>query len=162
MDILDYAIQMERDGYEFYLQSAQKQKDEAARRMLEILADDEKRHEEILKGMRQGKASMIASKKFAGIKNVFQKLAAAKQPFINENGCLSDVLRQGVQIEARSVELYRKNAAKTADAAEKEIWQKLQAEEEKHKKLLELTLEYVDNPQTILENAEFLFYGYDR
>jgi len=162
MDILDYAIQMERDGYEFYLRSAQKQKDEAARRMLEILADDEKRHEEILKGMQQGKARMIASKKFAGIKNVFQKLAAAKQPFINENGCLSGVLRQGVEIEARSVELYRKNAAQTADAAEKEIWQKLQAEEEKHQKLLELTLEYVDNPQTILENAEFLFYGYDR
>lgn len=36
-----------------------------------------------------------------------------------------------MEIEARSVELYRKNAAQTADAAEKEIWQKLQAEEEK-------------------------------
>ncbi len=162
MEILDYAIQMERNGYEFYLQSAKKQNDPAARRMLEILADDEKRHEEILYGIQVGRPQMIESQKFAGIKNIFQKLAKTKKPFINEKDCLSEVLRKGVDLEARSVELYRKNAAQAPGAPEKEIWQKLQLEEEKHQKLLELTLEFVDDPEVILENAEFLFYGHDR
>jgi rubrerythrin len=161
MEILDYAIQMERDGYEFYTDAAARQQDPASRRMLGILAEDEKRHEEIIKGIKAGRSMMIESKNFAGIKNIFQELSESNKSFFNPDGCLTEVLEKGAAIEARSVELYRDYAAKAANPAEKEIWTKLQHEEEKHQKLLELTLEYVDTPERILENAEFLFYGHD-
>ena len=35
------------------------------------------------------------------------------------------------------------------------------AQERQHEQLLILALEYMDQPELVLENAEFLFYGYD-
>jgi len=161
MNILDFAMQMERDGFEFYSSSAGRVKDSAARRMLTSLANDEKRHEEVLAGIKVEQPKMITGRDFAGIRNVFVELVDSHRGFLNEEEDLSGTLKKGIEVERKSIGLYRELAEQTDKPAEKDIYRKLQGEEEKHERLLALMLEYIDEPAVVLENAEFLFYGHD-
>jgi len=161
MDSFDYAIQMERDGCEFYSLAADTIQDRAAQNMLELLAHDEKLHEEYIEQMKAGTQADVVTNVARGIKNVFEKLIETDSQFIDEDGSFTDVLRRGVEIERMSVKLYEGFAQKSQNPAEKEFWKKLLTVEEKHEKLLKITLEYIDKPNVILESGEFLFYDYD-
>lgn len=162
MEAFDVAIKMEQDGYRFYSEEAGKLKDQAAARMLRSLAEDEKRHEEIIRGLKAGRTYYVASATFAGIRNIFEDLRDRRQSFFNENDSLAQVLAKGAEMETRSVSLYRAQAQQARTEAEKNVWRALQAEEEKHEKLLKMTLEFIEEPALILENSEFLFYGNDK
>jgi len=161
MDSFDYAIQMERDGYEFYAQAADSIQDRAAQNMLQELARDEKLHEKYIQQMKAGTQADIVTNVARGVKNVFEQLIATDSQFIDEDGSFTDILRRGIEIEHMSVKLYDGFAQKSSNPAEKEFWKKLLTVEEKHEKLLKITLEYIDKPNVILESGEFLFYDYD-
>ena len=105
MQQLDYAIQMERDGYEFYVASAKRMKNEAAKRILESLAQDEKRHEEVILQIKEGRPKMIVSGDFARIKNVFAELVEQNGTLFDEGDDLSSVLKKGAGMEKKSAEL---------------------------------------------------------
>ena len=155
----DYAIQMERDGGQYYTQAAQSLKDQAAQNMLLSLARDEQRHEEVIKNLQSGNPAMIEGRDFAEIKNVFKLLADTKASFFQESDALAQVLQKAIQIEKKSVQLYQFLADQAGPPAQQEIWQKLAAEEQNHVDVLRVTLENIDTPCNILENAEFLFYN---
>ena len=161
MDMFDFAIQMERDGYEWYSRSARSVQDVAARRMLESLADDEKRHEQIVTQLKADRLDVLEGQPLAGVRNVFQGLVDVGRGFDDENDELSSVLKKGIEIENKSVVLYRDLAGRATDRNRQRVWQSLMAEEQRHEQLLTLALEYIDKPEMVLENAEFLFYGYD-
>ncbi len=161
MDIYDYAIQMERRGYDFYIKSAATLKDKAARRMLSELAEDEKGHERLLQDAKRGEKVSVETNLTQGVKDVFQELAAGNKTFIGDEDNLSNILRKGVEMEDRSVELYHGFLEKADSPDEKRLWKDLQTIEEKHLELLSLTLEYIDQPNIVLENAEFLFYDHE-
>ena len=161
MEILDFALQMEQDGFALYSTAAQSLRDKAAQRMLMNLAEDEKRHEQIIRNFQAGQTRMIEGHSFASIKNVFEELVADGRTFINDDDRLTQVLHKAVAVEIRSVALYGDLAQKAANPHAQELWRKLQSEETRHEKLLRLTLEYIDKPNLVLENAEFLFYDHD-
>ena len=161
MDMFDFAIQMERDGYEWYSRSAQSVQDVAARKMLESLADDEKRHEQIVTQLKANRTEPLPGQPLAGVRNVFQGLVDVGRGFFNENDELAAVLKKGIEIENKSVLLYRDLAGQAPDPNHQRVCQSLMAEEKRHEKILSLALEYIDKPEMVLENAEFLFYGYD-
>ena len=161
MQQLDYAIQMERDGYEFYVASAKRMKNEAAKRILESLAQDEKRHEEVILQIKEGRPKMIVSGDFARIKNVFAELVEQNGTLFDEGDDLSSVLKKGAGMEKKSAELYGEFAARATDPDEKEVWECLEVEEQTHERLLTMTCEYVDHPDVVLEDAEMLWYGHD-
>lgn len=160
-DSLAFAIKMEKDGYQFYTESAQKVKDPAAQFMLNSLAGDEKRHETVLLSIQSGRPKLITSNVFSQIKNVFQQLTEAGTTFVDEDDTLRDVLQKGIQAERKSIELYREMGQQSSDQTEKKLLHRLQLEEEKHENLLAVTLEYLDQPHMVLETSEFLFYDYD-
>ena len=54
MELLDFALQMEQQGFTYYKQAAEKVNDSAARDMLLSLAEDEKKHEQIISQIKQG------------------------------------------------------------------------------------------------------------
>jgi rubrerythrin len=162
MEALDVAIKMEQDGQRFYREAVRTVRDEAAQRMLNSLADDEQRHETIVRSMKGDRPVIVDSDAFAGIKNVFQKLVEEGRAFFNEDDNLSEVLTKATLMEQKSVRMYGDLARAARLGAEKEIWQRLQREEQRHEQLLSVTLEYIDEPATVLENVEFSFYGRDK
>jgi len=58
--------------------------------------------------------------------------------------------------------MYAAFAARTADQKQRDVLLLLQSEELKHEKLVQMTLEYIDQPATVLETGEFLWYGHDQ
>ena len=161
MNAFDFAIQMERDGCAWYRRGAKTVKDSGARRMLESLADDETRHEEMVTRLKTDRGDLPEGQPLAGVRNVFQELVDVGRSFFDENDELRSVLKKSIDIEEQSVRLYGELAEKAPDPAHKHIWESLRAEERQHEQLLTLALEYMDQPELVLENAEFLFYGYD-
>lgn len=161
MDLFDHAIQMEKDSYGFYLEAAESLQDAAARQIMQELAQDEKDHEKALQDMKNGIQTNLEISIAGGIKSIFKQMIETENNFRDEDGSISDVLRRGAEIEHMSVELYHGFTEKDQPPHEREFWKKLQKIEEKHEKLLRLTLEYIDKPNIVLENAEFLFYDYN-
>lgn len=49
MNKLEFAIRMENEGRQYYLEQALKNQDNALSKVFNILADSEKEHEELLK-----------------------------------------------------------------------------------------------------------------
>ena len=162
MDLFDHAIQMEKDSYGFYLEAAESLQDTAAQRIMRELAQDEKDHEKALQDMKNGIQTDLEISIARGVKSIFEQMIEAESNFLDEDGGITEVLRRGAEIEHMGVELYHGFAEKDQPPHEREFWKKLQKIEEKHEKLLRLTLEYIDKPNIVLENAEFLFYDYNK
>ncbi|MCK5269989.1 MAG: ferritin family protein [Sedimentisphaerales bacterium] len=162
MDLFDHAIQMEKDSYSFYLEAAESLQDTAAQRIMREVAQDERDHEKALQDMKNGIQADLEISIARGVKSIFEQMIEIESNFLDEDGSITDVLRRGAEIERMSVELYHGFAEKDQPSHEREFWKKLQKIEEKHEKLLRLTLEYIDKPNIVLENAEFLFYDYNK
>jgi rubrerythrin len=161
MKNMDFAIQMERDGYEFYTQAAASLKDKAAQTMLLSLAKDEQKHEQIIRDMEAGHPALFRASDFTDVKNVFKLLAESDGPVFKDANDLTRVLKKGIQIEKKSVELYESLAEQASDPDSEEIFTRLAEEEGKHQQILEVTLDNLYTPRIILENAEFLFYNHE-
>ena len=159
MEPLDFALQMEKEGFEFYQQAAQKVTDPAAKKMLLSLAQDEKRHQQFINQMKEQKLAKLQGTPLKGVKNVFQQLDEQDRSFDDENADLTTVLQTALDIETKSVDLYYKLASESEDPQQKEFFSTLEEEEIQHEKLIRLTLQYLDKPHLILENAEFLYYN---
>jgi len=161
MEMLDFAIQMEQEGLQFLTQAAKNVRNNAAQTLLQSLARDEIRHELILKNLKQGELGFIHGEVLSGVKNIFEQLTDSGATLFSEDDNLSDILRKGISLERKSIGLYHKLFNDTDDPERKKVWETLRTEEQKHEKLLRLTLEYVDRPEVVLENAEFLFHGHE-
>jgi len=160
MDQMKFALQMERQGFDYYSKAAQKAANPAAQRMLLSLADDEKKHEKIILELMDGKIANIDTPPLKGVKNVFQQLVDQNKSFAAEDDLIK-VCKEAAQVEKKSAELYQQLADQTDNPQQKDIWLTIKKEEEKHLRLLTLTFDYVDEPNMVLENAEFLFYGHE-
>ena len=160
MELMKFALQMERQGCDYYTKAAQKATNPAARQMLLSLADDEKKHEQIITELMDGKIAKIEALPLMGVKNVFQQLVEQNQTFAAEDD-LINVCKEAADVEKKSAEMYQQLADQSENPQHKELWLAIKKEEEKHLRLLTLTFEYIDEPNMVLEDAEFLFYGHE-
>jgi len=160
MELMKFALKMERQGYDYYSQAAEKATNPAARQMLLSLADDEKKHEQIIIGLMDGNMGKIEAPPLKGVKNVFQQLVDQNQTFAADNN-LMNVCKEAAQVEKQSADMYQQLADQSDNPQQKDIWLTIKKEEEKHLRLLTLTFDYVDEPNMVLEDAEFLFYGHE-
>ena len=74
MDIYEFAMQMELDGRNFYLELAGKAKEQGLQSIMEMLAADEMKHYNILQDMKIKKPSMAKTKVLDDAKNVFKEM----------------------------------------------------------------------------------------
>ena len=157
MEMLDFALKMEQDGLKFFSDAADNAHNTSAKKMLLALADDEKRHIQVIQDLKNGKTEQIKDQSLSGVKNIFETLSQSNTTLFQNDDNLKAVLEKARNLETESVKLYTKLAHEATDPALKEIWLVLCKEEQKHEKLLDLALEFVGQPTNVLENAEFLF-----
>jgi rubrerythrin len=135
---LDRAIQAEREAHAFYNSAAADTDDPGGAQMFRELAAFEKHHEEHL---RQLKASLEAQEgwiHYPGrrISKVPAAEAQGRKAVGSHAGAL-DALRVAIGAEERAVSEYRALAEAAPDARGQDMFQKLAAEEELHRKLLD-------------------------
>ncbi len=154
MDIFEYAMQMEKDGENYYHQLAQQTANKGLQTILIMLADEEVKHYDAIEKMKTAKPCMAEAAILTEAKNVFAQIKESGENFdfdIKQTG----LYRKAQDIEERSWNFYLEKADEVEEEYQKEIFLRLVAEEKKHYFLLDNIIEFVSRPETWLENAEF-------
>ncbi|HUV30949.1 MAG TPA: ferritin family protein [Acidobacteriota bacterium] len=158
MNIFEYAMKMESDGREFYLEHAEKQDIPALRKILLELAEDELKHYNIFKALRDGKpAEYRESEKtriITTVKNVFESLKAEDREFSFPREA-KNVWEQAREIERKSETFYREKADGVDDGTQKGILTSIADEEHEHWVTMENVIRFLDRPNHWLEDAEW-------
>ena len=155
MNIYDYAMQMEKDGENYYRDSAQKINNAGLKKILGMLADAEVKHCDILQKMKKNeKAQSPHTEILSNVKNIFVEMQEAKDT-VGVNISQKELYKKAQEIEKKSQEFYSEKATEVNDLSQKELFLKIAEEEKKHYWILENILNFISRPQNWLENAEW-------
>lgn len=154
MDTFTFAMQMEKDGEDYYRRLAQQTDNKGLRTILEMLAAEEAKHYNAIARMRKVRPNMVDATILSDAKNVFVKIKESDESFDFDLEQI-ELYKKAQDIEKKSQDFYLEKADEIKEEYQKEIFLRLADEEKKHYFLLENIIEFVSRPETWLENAEF-------
>lgn len=140
MHPLEYAMQIELQGKEFYLKQASAMEDSAFREIFEGLAKDEEKHYQLLKQIRD---SGVYDYEGAKIADSAETVFAAPAHGANYIA----IYQQALEFEEKTIDLYGELARKATSERERDAFLMLEREEEGHKALLWKTLQLLQRPE---------------
>ena len=154
MDILDAAMQRELNTEKFYKENVGRITDKNAARMVERLAREERKHYDIIKEYKAGKAMDTESLLVADVNDILQATKRRGESFIKKDDDTIDVLNKALEIEDTSVRFYREKL-ETADSQKlKDALTFLKKEEDKHYTIIGSLIDFFMKPETWNEWAE--------
>jgi len=81
MNIFEYAMQMEKDGEEYYRQLAGKTANKGLQTILTMLADEEVKHYKTIEKMKTAKPEMVETTILPDAKNIFIQIKESSKNF---------------------------------------------------------------------------------
>jgi len=157
-NVFDYAMQMEQDGRQFYLDNAEKTDSPELKKILLELADDEAKHYAIFKALRDGQpASYDEAAKttiFTTMKNIFTDMKAQGDDFEFPPDA-QRIWEQAREVEKKTEAFYREKAEESDNEKTKAILHKIADEEHRHWVTMENVIKFLDRPNHWLEDAEW-------
>ncbi len=158
MNVFEHAMKMEEDGRAYYLEHAEKTSIPALKRILLEMAEDELKHYNIFKALRDSQDASYeeagATRILATTKNVFEVLKeeqAGKDMPADPVG----VWEQARSVERAAEEFYRGKASETDDENQKKIWNRIADEEHRHYEAIDNVVRFLNKPAQWLEDAEW-------
>ena len=158
MNVFEFAMKMETDGRTFYLEKAEKMESPWLKKILVELADDELKHYNIFKAMKEGRSAEYRdaeqTKIIPTLKNVFEELKAENKNF-SFPADSKKIWEEALEIEKKSEDFYRDKATEMGSDNQKLILNKIADEEHKHWVTLQNVIRFLDRPSHWLEDAEW-------
>lgn len=162
MSILDFALKMELDGEQYYRKQAGKVKFEGLKVILEALADDERRHYEIVLALQHpANNSPVVDASASKVKNMFE-LGKDKDFIPKDKESIAKLKDEPLDIylaallkEEESVNFYNKMLETAEGQSNKGIIEKLVHEEEQHVQVLGNIIEMFNHVNEWVESPEF-------
>jgi len=154
MDIFEYAMQMEKDGEDYYRQLAKQTANEGLKTILTMLADEEVKHRNVIEKMTKEKPQLAQTTVLVDARNVFVQMKESGEKFDFDTG-QKELYKKAQDIEKESQDFYLEKANEVKQDYQKDIFLKLAEEEKKHYFLLDNIVEFISRPETWVENAEF-------
>lgn len=159
MDIYRFAMQMEKDGENYYRELTAKCGTVGLQRIFTMLAEDEVRHFRIIEHLRTrtGTAQIGETTILDHVKNIFVEMKEERQELYIDSTAETIAYRKACDIEEDSRRFYLENAERVEDGPTQKAFRQLAAEEEKHLRIMEAVVEFVSRPEpgNWLENAEW-------
>jgi rubrerythrin len=162
IEAIKTAIQMEKDGLRYYKEAAEKTENEFAKKTFLRIAKDEAVH---LKTFQQMFDTVTGSEEWRDLAEFTPKVGRVPifEGEIEKKGNVNpsevDALRIAIDNERKGIEHYKKAAAAAGDKMAKEIFDKIQKEEEYHYDLLQAQLDYLTKSGFWLDIGEFQMDG---
>ncbi len=155
MDIYKYAMQMEVDGRDFYLDMMKKTNNKGLKNILTMMADSEAKHYNVILDMQKNDKTEFSAdtEVLTNAKNIFMKMKEEKD--IDVDVSQAEFYKKALKTEADSRKFYLERADEEEDSHRKEIFLNLAEEERKHCVLLENMIGFVSQPADWLENPEW-------
>ena len=155
MDIFEYALQMEKDGENFYRRIAEDAANAGVKTIVTMLADEEVKHYKAIEGIRQGRSGHIAETTILDdARNVFVQMKDKRDELAADQEQV-ELYEKARQIEKRSQQFYEEKAGQAGPKDQRQLFEQLAAEEAKHYFLLGNLIDFVSRPKQWLENAEW-------
>jgi rubrerythrin len=156
MDPFELAKNIELEGKAYYETLAKESPMSALSGIFGFLAKEEQQHYELFDAVQKKKSpgELTAGTVSGEAKRVFAALSS--QFSLPETVYdYSKAYSKALELERKSISTYEDMLGKASSAAHKKILSFLIQEEQKHEHLVEHLLEFVSEPKTFLENAEF-------
>jgi rubrerythrin len=155
MDIYKYAMQMEVDGRDFYLDLKEKTDNKGLKNILTMMADSEARHYNVILDIQKNDKTEFSAdtEVLTNVKNIFVKMKEEKD--IDVDTSQAEFYKKALKTEADARKFYLERADEEKDPYRKEIFLNLAEEERKHCVLLENIIGFVSQPADWLENPEW-------
>jgi rubrerythrin len=136
-EIIDFAIEKEKEAAEFYLSISKQEKFSGKKEMLLEFSGQERNHQKLLESLKAGKAGKeLEGYKFKWIKDIKRSdyvVETTYRPGMPYN----ELLMLAMKREEKALKLYNEMLAKAESAEQKKVFKMLCQEEAKHKLSLE-------------------------
>ncbi len=157
-DIFAYAMKMETDGRDFYLKQAEKASQEQFKKIWLQLAEDELKHYNIFKALRDGESAEYNKETettiLTDVKNIFEEMKDSGEEFHFE-GDIEKAWTEAREVERKSEDFYREKANDVDTKNKAEILNRIADEEHKHFVTLDNVIQFLTRPKQWLEDAEW-------
>jgi rubrerythrin len=155
MDIFKFALDFEREHKNFYQKQARESENEYLKNIFDYLAEEERKHEKIVKQLsKEKKSEHIESDILPRAKEAFAKISAT---IANENIPVEqvDVYKKALEMETENREYYQARVEETELPFVRRAFASLAKEEKKHETIMRNLVEFVNRPNTWLDDAEW-------
>ncbi|EHQ89831.1 ferritin-like domain-containing protein [Desulfosporosinus youngiae] len=155
MNPLEFAIKMELDGEQYYARQMEINENNPLRSVCLLMAEDEKKHAEILKNKLNGLPFELTNTNIRNeTKNIFADLKDVNVPGKMLPSQL-DFYRTALKLEQESINLYTHLSDKAEDIQVKEVFDFLIQQEKYHYETLEELVALISRSEEWVESAEF-------
>jgi len=159
MDIYQFAMQMEKDGENFYRLLAKESTVPGLAKIFTMLADDEVKHYNVIGRLskKEKNPQLAETRILENVKNIFVTMQAAKEELHIDTTKAANEYRKACAIEETSRKFYQEKADVVEGEHERQLFLRLAAEEDNHLRIMENIVEFVSRrePGNWLENAEW-------
>jgi rubrerythrin len=154
MDILEYAMQVEKEGEAQYRELAERSNNPGMKKILTELADSEVEHYNVFKAIKENSdIPGIDEAILPNVKNIFSEMKRDKAFYVDATEI--ELYRKALVHEKKSQAFYRQKAEEVDAPALKEMLLKIAEEEAKHYQVLEGLIDFLSRPDQWLEDAEW-------
>lgn len=155
MKSLEYALQTELDGIDFYLKQADDNKENALHKIFIMLVKDENRHAEIIRKMMQGAIDTLPDNEaLATVGSIFDGAEVLSEGMYSSSEQLA-VYRLAREIESKGIDLYLQLFSDARSDSDKAVFKYLMEQERQHYDLFDELAKRVGRPEEWVESAEF-------
>ena len=154
MDIYEFAIQMEYEGQVYYQELAEKTSNTGLKNILNMLADDEIKHQQAIEQIRTTTCAMSDSAVLDKVENIFREMKESGGN-VNLSGDEEKLYQHAMDLEQKSQSFYQEKAEEVETPEQKALFSKLAEEERKHYQIMSNLVDFVAAPKTWLEDARF-------
>ena len=144
MDALEMALKMETDAVAFYTEAAQKTKYPVGKKMLLAVAEDERRHHDMISQIIKG--LHVTAKDVSPLKNVksiFETMTNEMMKKLDASSDEVEAFKIAMKMEQEGIDFYKKALAKSTKEKEKKFLAQLINEEKQHYAIFSDTYEYL-------------------
>ena len=156
MTVLDDAISLEERARVYYEEAQHRVIDPSAKKILKLLAEEEKEHATVLVAMKLGVSGTLkTSLLHKQVLGLVEGAVKEGQNAISTDVSMREILQKAMEIEQATQRFYEENAASTDDDRVKELFTTLAKQELGHYLIVSSLSEYFDRPAEWVESAEF-------
>jgi len=161
LQAINMAIEMELDGKECYFAASKGSTNEAGRKLLRSLAEEEDKHRKTFEGIynsiREGRSWLsidLGADKAQDIRNTLVKTCQALGVSVSGTSSELDAVKVAIDKEKRSYDLYKNQARNATYNTGKEFYGTLAREEREHELALIDYYDYLTDPASWFVKTE--------
>ncbi len=146
MTALEIARKMETDAIKFYNEAAGKTAYPAGKKMFQTIANDEKRHLEMISKLIKGLEITIQDvSPMKNIKTVFESMKDEMMAKVEASSDELEAFTVAMKMEQEGMEFYRKSLSEAKTDKEKALFERLMEEEKQHYRIFANTHQFLSD-----------------